>query len=60
MAHLRALLKRVIETLQEEIPGIEIRLRSDSAGFQAHVVKLCEQKGVGFTITARMDDAVVA
>jgi len=60
MAHLRALLKRVIETLQEEIPGIEIRLRSDSAGYQAQVVKLCEQKGVGFTITARMDDAVVS
>lgn len=60
MAHLRGLLKRVIRTLQEEIPGIEIRLRSDSAGFQAQIVKLCEQKGVGFTITARKDDAVVA
>lgn len=60
MVHLRALLKRVIETLQEEIPGIEIRLRSDSAGYQAQVVKLCEETGVGFTITARMDEAVVS
>lgn len=58
MAHVRALLERVIQTLQKEIPEISIRIRSDSAGFQAGVVKVCEDKGVGFTITARMDDTV--
>jgi len=60
MAHVSALLERVIRTLQEEIPGIEIRMRSDSAGYQAQVVKVCEKANVGFTITARMDDSVVA
>ena len=59
MAHVSALLERVIRTLQEEIPGIEIRMRSDSAGYQAQVVKVCEKAKVGFTITARMDESVV-
>lgn len=60
MAHVAALLERVIRTLQEEIPGIAIRMRSDSAGYQAQVVKVCEKAKVGFTITARMDESVVA
>lgn len=60
MANLAALLSRVIEALQNEIPGIEIRLRSDSAGYQAKVIKVCEQAKLGFTITARMDDSVKA
>jgi len=59
MAHVSALLERVIRTLQEEIPGIEIRMRSDSAGYQAQVVKVCEKAGVGFTITARQDESVM-
>lgn len=60
MANLAALLERVIEALQKEIPGIEIRLRSDSAGYQAKVIRVCEKAGVGFTITARQDDSVKA
>jgi hypothetical protein len=59
MAHVSALLERVVRALQEAIPGIEIRMRSDSAGYQAQVVKVCEKAGVGFTITARMDESVV-
>jgi len=60
MADVAALLERVIRTLQEAIPNLEIRMRSDSAGYQAQVVKVCEKATVGFTITARMDDSVVA
>lgn len=55
MAHLAWLLKRVIEAL----PGVEICVRSDSAGYQAKVVKVCERAGVEFTITARKDEAVM-
>jgi len=58
MANLTGLLKRVIGVLQKEIPGIEIRLRSDSAGYQARIIELCEKTKVGFTITARQDEAV--
>ncbi len=58
MANLSGLLERVIRVLQEEIPGIEIRLRSDSAGYQAKVIKVCERMHVGFTITARQDESV--
>jgi len=55
MAHLAELLKRVIRAL----PGIEIRFRSDSAGYQAKVVRVCRENGVDFTITARKDDGVM-
>ena len=55
MAHLSGLLKRVLQ----ELPGIKIRVRSDSAGYQAKVVRVLNAAGVDFTITARKDDAVV-
>lgn len=56
MAHLSGLLKRVIAAL----PGIKIRVRSDSAGYQAKVVRVLNAAGADFTITARKDDAVLA
>jgi hypothetical protein len=55
MANLAGLLKRVIAAL----PGIVIRARSDSAGYQAKVVRVFQQAGVKFTITARHDDGVM-
>ena len=55
MANLAGLLKRVIATL----PGIPIRARSDSAGYQAKVVRVFHEAGVKFTITARHDDGVM-
>jgi len=55
MAHLAWLLERVIEAL----PGVEICVRSDSAGFQAKVVDVCEKTNTDFTITARQDKAVI-
>jgi hypothetical protein len=55
MAHLAWLLKRVMRAL----PDVTITLRSDSAGYQAKVVKVCEARGAAFTITARKDDAVM-
>jgi hypothetical protein len=34
-------------------------VRSDSAAFQANVIKVCEKFGADFTITARKDEAVM-
>jgi len=55
MANLAGLLKRVIEAL----PGIRLRFRTDSAGWQAGVVRVCKESGTDFTITVRKDDAVM-
>ncbi len=55
MANLAGLLRRVIKAM----PGIAIRVRSDSAGYQAGVMRVCREKGVHFTITARHDDGVM-
>ena len=55
MANLAGLLKRVITAL----PGIAIRGRSDSAGYQAGVVRVFKESGADFTITVRKNDAVM-
>jgi Transposase DDE domain group 1 len=59
MANLAGLLERVIEALKRELPTLEIAVRSDSAGYQAKVVRVCEESKVHFTITARKDTAVI-
>ena len=55
MANLAGLLRRVMKAL----PGIALRARSDSAGYQAGVVRACKESGADFTITVRKDDAVM-
>jgi hypothetical protein len=55
MANLAALLKRVVQALT----GLKLRLRSDSAGYQAGVVRVCHEHGIDFTITMRKDDGVM-
>jgi len=55
MANLAGLLKRVLKAL----PGMSIRVRSDSAGYQAGVVRVLHEHGARFTITARHDDGVM-
>ena len=55
MANLAGLLKRVLKAL----PGIKSRVRSDSAGYQAGVVRVCKEGGADFTITVRKDEAVI-
>lgn len=55
MANLAGLLRRVITAL----PRIAIRFRSDSAGYQAEVMRVCREAGADFTITARHDDGVM-
>ena len=55
MANIAALLKRAIAAL----PGIAVRVRSDSAGFQAKVVRVLQDKGADFTITMRKDENVL-
>jgi hypothetical protein len=54
-ANLVGLLKRVMKRLS----GKRLRVRSDSAGYQAQVVKLCDERKARFTITARKDEAVL-
>ena len=54
MANIAAMLERTIKAL----PGIKVRVRSDSAGFQAKVVKVLKEKGTDFTITMRKDENV--
>lgn len=55
MANLAGLLKRVMKAL----PTVALRVRSDSAGYQAGVVRACKESGAHFTITVRKDDAVL-
>jgi hypothetical protein len=55
MANLGWLLERVLE----ELKGISVRVRSDSAGYQAGVVRVLGEKGAHFTITVRKDEAVM-
>lgn len=55
MANLAGLLKRVIKAL----PGLAIRVRSDSAGYQTGVVRVLREAGADFTITARHDPGVM-
>ena len=56
MANLAGLLGRVIKALPV---WLKIRVRSDSAGYQAEVIRVCLEHGADFTITARHDDAVM-
>ena len=55
MANIAALLERTIMAL----PGIKVRVRSDSTGFQAKVVRVLRDKGADFTITMRKDENVM-
>jgi len=55
MANIAALLDRTIAAL----PGIEVRVRSDSAGFQAKVVRALRDGKADFTITMRKDENVL-
>jgi hypothetical protein len=55
MANLASLLRRVLRQLS----GLRMRARSDSAGYQAKVIREFDRAGVDFTITARKDDAVL-
>ena len=54
MANIAVMLERTIKML----PDIKVRVRSDSAGFQAKVVKVLKDKGADFTITMRKDENV--
>lgn len=54
-ANLVGLLRRVMNMLI----GLGLKMRSDSAGYQAEIVKLCDERKAGFTITARKDPAVL-
>lgn len=55
MGNLAGLMKRVLSAME----GMKVRFRSDSAGFQAKVVRVLRAAGVDYTITARKDAAVM-
>jgi hypothetical protein len=55
MANLAGLLERTLGAMK----GISVRVRSDSAGYQAGVVRVLRSMGARFTITARKDEAVL-
>ena len=55
MGNLAGLMKRVLVAMK----GMKIRFRSDSAGFQAGVVRVLREAGADYTITARKDAAVM-
>lgn len=50
---------RVADGEPAALPGIKVRVRSDSAGFQAKVVRVLRDKGADFTITMRKDGNVL-
>jgi hypothetical protein len=54
-SHLVGLVRRAMDALD----GKGFRFRSDSAGYQGDLVKLCDERKALFTITARKDEAVL-
>ncbi len=56
-AHLRSLVAQCRRLLPQ---GMKLRLRSDSAGYNAEVVRYCDKHGIEFSITADLDAAVQA
>jgi hypothetical protein len=55
-SHLLPLLKYCHRRLP---PGVDLRLRSDSAGFRLDLIDYCRLNGIGFTIGADLDPAVM-
>jgi len=56
-SHLRSLVAQCRRLLPQ---GIKLRLRSDSAAYNAEVLRYCDQHGIEFSITADLDAAVMA
>ena len=56
-SHLRSLVAQCRRLLPQ---GIKLRLRSDSAGYNAEVLRYCDKHGIEFSITADLDAAVMA
>lgn len=49
----------LLDRVMRRLSGMRLHVRSDSAGYQGDVVKLCEDYKASFTITARKDEAVM-
>jgi hypothetical protein len=56
-SHLRSLVAQCRRLLPQ---GTKLRLRSDSAGYNAEVLRYCDKYGIEFSITADLDTAVRA
>lgn len=59
-ASARADVGGLLDRVLEKMSGLSVRVRSDSAGYQAEVVRVLRKKGAHFTITVRKDEAVMA
>jgi len=56
-SHLRSLVAQCRRLLPQ---GMKLRLRSDSAGYNAEVLRYCDTHGIEFSISADLDAAVLA
>lgn len=56
-SHLRSLVAQCRRLLPQ---GMKLRLRSDSAGYNAEVLRYCDKHGIEFSISADLDAAVLA
>lgn len=56
-SHLRSLVAQCRRLLPQ---GMKLRLRSDSAAYNAEVLRYCDKHGVEFSISADLDAAVLA
>lgn len=56
-SHLRSLVAQCRRLLPQ---GVKLRLRSDSAGYNAEVLRYCDKHSIEFSITADLDVAVMA
>jgi hypothetical protein len=56
-SHLRSLVGQCRRLLPQ---GTKLRLRSDSAAYNAEVLRYCDKHGIDFSITADLDAAVMA
>jgi hypothetical protein len=56
-SHLPSLVAQCRRLLSQ---GIKLRLRSDSAAYNAEVLRYCDKQGIEFSITADLDVAVMA
>jgi len=58
MKHNLSLVRKNIRFLKVHLPGIPILVRSDSAGYNHRLMRLCDREGVGFVIGGRETEAI--
>lgn len=59
LSDIGAMLAHIISSLEQSGDIHVKRFRSDSAGYQAEIINLCESLGISYGIRAKIDAAVV-